>query len=361
VQAWGSGREDREISRRVRAGRRATVVENKNFLSLAYGYRYEYDRDGNRQVVVDEQAARIIRHLLVDLYLGKGMGKPAIAQALNSEGVPTPEGSSWMSGTVDRYISRRWVYAGYVEFGRFCDQPFARVKGNHPAIISEDEARRIDNENAKRQVGPRRTYALSGVIWCGECGKPMAGNRKVKELTPGSGRNVNYLYLRCRNCKGASVREDYATAELRSFVEYIISLEDISQFVDDTEYSAAQQEITRRMVEVDKQLTESASATERLLDAYESGVLPQDRLIERIQVRQNEQKVLQVERADLQRQLDAWSQAGPPQERAEEIKRNGLAILEMTDEEPLQVRRWLRDHIRIIAVKGQITDIYLLP
>jgi DNA invertase Pin-like site-specific DNA recombinase len=355
VQAWGSGREDREISRRVRTGRRNSVLNNKNFLVIGYGYRYEYDADGNRSTVVDEAAATVLRYILIDLYLGREMGRPAIAKQLNAERIPTPRGDYlWNSGTVEQHVTRRWILAGYMEYGRFCDQPIARVKGNHPAIITEEELQRLELEVSRRQQGPRRIYAFSGIAWCTGCNRPMPAEWRKATDRPSA-----YGYLRCRTCRH-SIRESVIAEELRYFFEYLLSIEDISQFIVDDDHAAAQSDISRRLTQIEDRLAAIANAVNRLLDAYELGTLPQDTLSERVQARQREATTLQAERANLQLQMTALQQTGPPQARAEEVRSNGLAILADATTDPGKVRTWLRDRVRVLCMKGEVTDIILV-
>jgi DNA invertase Pin-like site-specific DNA recombinase len=355
VQAWGSGREDREISRRVRTGRRNSVLNNKNFLRIGYGYRYEFDADGNRRTLIDEAAAGVIRRICLDLYLSGGIGAPSIAASLNAEGIPSPSGEhEWQASTVTQLIARRWILAGYMEFGRFCDQPLARVKGDHPAILTEDELQRLEVEIARRAPGRPRLYPLSGVCWCATCNAPMSADRR-------RGRNPEryYSYLNCKICH-RSTRESLIIDELRAFIRYLETVEDLAQFVADDEAAAALMEIQRRIGLLDARLTAITVAVERLLDAYELGTLPQSSLSERITSRQKEQTTLQAERAALQLQLASLQHQPPPLKRAEEVRARGLDMLDNAESEPDKVRTWLRDHIRVICEAGTVTDIILI-
>lgn len=354
VQAWGSGREDREISRRVRTGRKNSVLNNKNFLNIGYGYRYEYEGDGTRRTMVDAAAARAIRYILIDLYLGQGLGRPAIAAQLNAEGIPTPRGHQWQAGQVEQILVRRWILAGYMEYGRFCDQPIARVKGEHPAIITEEELQRLEVETARRQRGRPRVYAFSGIVWCASCDKPMWSDQRKATDRP-----TSYKYMRCRACRH-SIRESVVEDELRRFFEYLLSIEDISEYIIDDDHAAAQSDIARRLAQIEVSLSGTSAAIGRLLDAYELGTLPQDALSERVQSRQKEQAALQAERANLQLQMASLQQAGPPQQRAEEVQAHGLEILNEVETEPARVRLWLRDRVRVLCERGEITDIILI-
>ena len=164
--------------------------------------------------------------------LSKTMGYAAVADVLNREGIPGPRGNGWCGSTV-RSILLNTAYTGIVEFGKKYKGKYHRVRRDRPqefeyldegklnqgknpkdewfvepdrheALISEKEwtevqaALRIRSRGStKTSRSKRRTYLLSGIIRCGNCGSPLHGDTQRNRL-----RAEYYRYT----CAGAKKR-----------------------------------------------------------------------------------------------------------------------------------------------------------
>lgn len=359
IQSWGSGREVREIARRVKMGRRARVVENRQFMTRPpEPYYYVYDEKGNPHITVDEERAAIIRRILLQMYLADGLGKISIAEQLRVEGVPTINGSQWLPGTVERILKRVHVYAGQIEYGSRMAISTERYDGAHPAIISTDEALALLAERERRRSPGRPSkYAFSTIAVCGVCGSAMRGDRYVGRVA--SGEKRIYHYLRCRACSGSHIPEGDIYEAIEATIIYVMEqldvaayLAEISQDIDDGKAA--------EIAAAEKTLAEIQTRRARLLTLYESGTLTVAELTDRIRERESEAERLQNQLSILQRQQAEQAIATTPQERIDEIKASGLEMLARWKEEPVKVRNWLRPLIRIIVTHGEIEEIQLL-
>lgn len=364
IQAWGAGREVREIARRVSLGRRARVVEGRKFIGTPpEPYRYEYNPDGSKRIVYDKERSELFRWILLELYVEKGMGKPAIANKLNQMGILTLTGEKWMSGTVDRILDAAPVFAGNVRFGTAIAEETLYLPGSHPAFLTQAELGIIQSERDKRRTPGRRTLsALAGICICGLCGQYLyrSGDRYVKR----DGSIIYYRNLRCRNTAGkhqgcsTHISEADVFAALRESIAYIVSHLDIEAYL--AEQDDGSSEYVQAVAALSRQVDELGIRKSRLLDLYESGALTIAQLTDRIREREAEEKRIGDELASAQAALNAVQMRGTSKERIEQIRTSGLAMLDRAEESPHEVRHWLKSRLRVIVTDREVEEVQIL-
>lgn len=145
-----------------------------------YGYRI--GSSGKVEIVPEE--AETVRRIF-DMYLS-GHGCPAIAKALNREGVPNRSGVPWRAGSILKALSNE-KYMGDAMMGKSvridgkkCDNLGGQhgeryyVENAHEGIVGREvfqqaqelRAQRVNEKLVKKQVP---TYPLSGMVECGQC------------------------------------------------------------------------------------------------------------------------------------------------------------------------------------------------
>jgi DNA invertase Pin-like site-specific DNA recombinase len=347
IQAWGAGREVREIGRRVREGRANSVRNNGRFMGpLPYGYRWQYDSDGTKRAVIHHEEASIIRMVLLDLYIGRNWGRPAIAAEMNRRNIPTPEGKQWGINTVAMLLHRVRVYAGFVEFNKLGDSEYILAQGNHPPILSADEAAIIERDIEMRSSGTRRVHPFSGVCECADCGGPMYTSYREHK-------NNRRYYMRCSPCS-YSIREDLIIDALHAVVDEIAD-SDSFEYIDDNDRIA--NELGEQIRRINDVIADNEKAVDRLLDAYESGDIDKARLQERIQTRQTDIDRLRQELSQRAQELAQYQNSGALSDRVQEIRDDGHAMIDLARTEPIEVQRWMRAHFRIWISRNGIERI----
>lgn len=199
LSAWnaqdGSGR----LSERVRAAMRRKAVKGEVLGRPPYGYKV-----GNRRrlELIPEEAV-VVRYIF-RLYLHEGLGIRLIARRLNQEALKTRRGGNWSMVSI-RDILRNRVYLGtYARFG-------VRVPGNHPALVSADDFRLVqDRLNARRTTGNVRVtslFLLSGLAYCGYCNNKLIGVSRKQAWKRRSGEKVenSYRYYQCESRTNQSI------------------------------------------------------------------------------------------------------------------------------------------------------------
>lgn len=148
----------------------------------AYGYK---NVDG--RMVIDEDKAEVVKRIFASVLEGKSGTK--IASELQEEGIPTARGGRWQSSVILGMI-RNETYTGVAVFQKtYKDDRFNsrvnrgekgmyRIEGHHEPIVSEETFRAanfaVDNNAREKGITKggkySKRYALSGKVFCGECG-----------------------------------------------------------------------------------------------------------------------------------------------------------------------------------------------
>ena len=317
-----------QILERSRRGKRhrARAGEIGVLSGAPYGYRYlrKTDEAPAAYAVIDTEA-RVVREVY-DRYTVAGWSIGAITRWLNEQGVATRKsGARWERSTVWGML-RNPAYRGTACFGKTRAAPRQRVtralrlrggmgsrnSASHerprdewieipvPALVDEQtfaRAQELLHENKLRSR--RRTIEPSlvqGLVSCQKCGYALS-----RTSTRSTARKIHYYrcigsdgsrHLGGRRCDNRPVRQDLLDAIV--WTEVIRLLEDptliqqeldrrlaVARAADPTK--ARQHTVQRELVRVDKSI-------DRLLTAYQEGLVSLEQLRERMpRLREREQ------------------------------------------------------------------------
>lgn len=202
LQSLWAQRESVSIAGNMRHGVRMRM-RNGTFLPSSAPYGYTLDTE-NRVLKIHPEQAEVVRRIYAAYLAGRGLQD--IADELSRDGGPTrKESKRWHHFTI-YYILTNLSYTGDALWQKTYATdtvPFRQVKNNgekprfhvqndHPAIISQEDYRRVQKLLAERRekhagAAPRR-YTLSERVVCGHCGR--IHRRKV---------NSGKVYWVCRN------------------------------------------------------------------------------------------------------------------------------------------------------------------
>lgn len=193
------------IRERTLSGKRKRAQQGRN-AGQKYPYGYRKGADGAWALDgVDETSgsfigpAAVVRRIFTSFLEGSPL--TAIAETLNADGIPTPEGRPWRFGAVGRILANP-CYAGTYRYGE------RTTEGAIPPIVSADDfrqAQRLRRERAGRlpdKAKPGR-YLLSGLARCAQCGSAIAGSMgKTRRYYVCTGRAIH------RRCECAYMDAD---------------------------------------------------------------------------------------------------------------------------------------------------------
>ena len=206
----------KDISKKIKSVKRDKQRKGQ-FIGGKPVYGYKMHPTEKNKIVIDEEVAPVVRRIFA-LALS-GMSCRNIATLLNQEGVPTPATYAnlpvarpgpytglWSSERISDMLQNE-TYIGNMVQGRSVKISYKSkkclrqdpanwvvVEGTHEPLVDEETFRKVRMLVSSRKHTRSRTYdfLLKGLIFCHECGYPLAVlNRK-------NARGEDVLYFVCR-------------------------------------------------------------------------------------------------------------------------------------------------------------------
>ena len=215
----------KDLSGKIKSVLHAKMRSDQYIAAYApYGYR-KSEEDRHR-LVIDEEAAAVVRRMF-ELRRG-GMAYGKIAAVLNSEGILSPRwywakrygngsckyANLWMYATVKNILTNE-VYTGnliqnqtgsrsYKDGTMICkpESEWIRHEALHEAIISPevwDEVQAINRERTLLSAdnAPPKPFLFTGKLVCADCKAPLQGNRETQRRRNGTSKKyVSYFCSR---------------------------------------------------------------------------------------------------------------------------------------------------------------------
>lgn len=339
----------RRLTNENEMGMIARVKAGKFAGTIPYGYKRVYSQSGDWRIEIDQEAATILRRIMIEMYLNEGLGIPTIADRLNSEGLQTPTGRKWGFTSIDSILRNPDRYAGYVHINRKSKRgrEYIRVRAKHDAIITEDELAAVEAEVKRRSFKQQRGRGLlNGAVICSLSGKPM------HVIT-----HRGCIYYRCGHCmrngqNGHVISELRILAAIEQLIRQLSTVTDPAGIIVDRNRIEAQ----RLLAEIDE-LEHTKKAAEgkkaRILRAYvykEGSGIDFDAEMNRIAARLDE---LNSEIAGRRDKISRLNDEGLTAARIARIQRAGIEILKKKDAEPEMVKEFLTQSFRVYISNGE--------
>ncbi len=278
----------------------------------SYGYKNEHVLKGNDSSnkrllksvwILDEVQAPIVREIIIEMRLQRGMSYSAIRDDLNRRGIKTNRNQFWSNGSVSVMFKkhRLMTYAGYAIWNRIntknkrnrvnAESDWEVAENAHEAIISEEEMNQVlALQKSKRRGAPSGgsknspflftgyNYEQEKMFVCKHCGSAMVGdqNRKANFYKYVCGSYKNKGKLVCDN----SMRID------RDWIEEKVVTEIKKKYADPETIEKIIKEIKgnlkngssttdKAIADLDKKIRKDTESIRKLLDAIKSGVDPE--------------------------------------------------------------------------------------
>ena len=332
----------KDISKKIRSVKHDKQRKGQ-FIGGKPVYGYKMHPTEKNKIVIDEDAAPVVRRIF-GMAL-EGVSCRQIAAALNAEGVPTPATYAglpvphpgpytglWSSERISEMLQNE-TYAGSMVQGRTVKVSYkskkclrqARenwvvVEGTHEPLVDRDTFQRVQLLIASRRRTRSRTYdfLLKGLIFCHECGHPLA----ILNRNNAAGQDVLYFVCRtyqrstkagvctCHCVKEAAVT-DVVTAKVREVCKAYLTPEELlpiarkaveqaqKENTPETEAQAIQSKIDSLTANLDKMYMDRLSGLLAEADF--------ERIYRKVKL---ERGTLEEKMADLGRRRDSPSKGG---------------------------------------------------
>lgn len=291
-----------QIQQRMELGREARAKEGYfhggGFIPIGYDYI-----DG--ELVINEYEAMQVREIY-DLFL-KGYPISRIRKMFEKK--YTNKYGNWYSDSSINSCLTTPIYYGKITFkGELYD-------GKHTPIVSEElfnkvqeRFKELDVHNPLK-VGSRKTpfmptQLLGGLIWCGNCGARYYTHHinGRKHLKDHKGWDYYSCYSRVRtskrmvvdpNCKNKNWRVDTVN---QLVIDEILKLQfDENYLKEVSDQNADTVTVDDKRVILEKRIAEVSVQIDRIMDMYQLGSIPLEKIADRIKVLTDEKNGLETE------------------------------------------------------------------
>lgn len=322
----------KDISKKIKSVKRDKQRKGQ-FIGGKPVYGYKMHPTEKNKIVIDEEVAPVVRRIFA-LALS-GMSCRNIATLLNQEGVPTPATYAnltvarpgpytglWSSERISDMLQNE-TYIGNMVQGRSVKISYKSkkclkqnpanwvvVEGTHEPLVDRETFQKVRMLVNSRRYTRSRTYdfLLKGLIFCHECGYPMAVlNRK-------NAKGEDVLYFVCRTyqrftragvCTCHSIKEktvtDAVIAKVREVCQAYLNLNELLPVAQEAvENSRKQSSLESELQALQSKIDSLTANLDRMYTDRLSGLLPEadfQRIFGRIKL---EREQLEAKRQELE-------------------------------------------------------------
>lgn len=223
IKALTNDNYSRDISMKVRSSKEVKMKRG-DYIGPYAPYGYVKSSENKNKLVIDEEAAEVVRSIFAKKLDGKSSN--AIAKELTEAGVMTPSeyqknkrgkksgykrtcSGRWSARTVIRILENE-IYTGTLIQGKTAkvsykvnkviykpEDEWIRIENAMDPIVSKVDFRTVQNLMVRDMVmapDSDTSYIYNGILFCGDCKTPMI--RKIYK-----GKKGEVIYYQCSNYK----------------------------------------------------------------------------------------------------------------------------------------------------------------
>ena len=362
----------RDSSRKIQAIFKARMQDGKRVSpSVPYGYRR--DPQDKQHLIVDEEAAAVVRRIFQMVI--EGYGVQGIADALTADKVLIPSAYAKLnnpendhshgfhdpcrwSSTAVGYILEKPEYMGHTVLGKTVCENYKTKKrrkakpeelmifrDTHEAIVDEETwqlAHRLKKVIRKPSYPDRPANPLTGLLFCADCGHklthclPKPDKKKIYDS------DDHYMCGNYRQLTHDCTIHFIKTSTVEKLI--LTAIREVSAYVRDDEKefirivrdaaSAGQEQTAmeqkKRLRQVEKRIAELDGLIKKLYEGNASGKIP-DKHFNRLLVQYDtEQSALEQEAAELKEGITAQAEDGMRAQRFVSLVRRYTSFDELT-------------------------------
>lgn len=318
----------KDTSNKIRAIFRSRMQDGKR-CSGAIPYGYRRDPEDKNHLLIDEEAAKVVRRIyqmVID-----GMGSQAIANQLTADNVLIPSayleqsehGESrnhsyhdpcrWNCTAVS-YILDKQEYMGHTVLGKTICENFKTKKrrkarpdeliifeNTHEPIIDAETwhlVQKLRRRTRRKLANGSYSHRLSGLVYCADCGKRLSYSSPQSQHRPDGKTYDADSSFRCPTYKSmygectmhyikSSTLDKLVDEAVRKVARYVLRdeqafLEQVRELTS-ADQKQTQSEEKKELVNIKKRIAELDNYIKRLYEGNASGKIP-DRQFEKLMV-----------------------------------------------------------------------------
>ena len=343
----------KDTSNKIRAIFRSRMQDGKR-CSGAIPYGYKRDPEDKNHLLIDEEAAKVVRRIFQMII--DGMGTKAIANRLSEEKVLIPSAYLEQSEhgesrnhsyhdpyrwncTAVAYILEKQEYMGHTVLGKTICENFKTKKrrkatpdeliifeNTHEAIVDEETwhlAQKLRRKTKRTLANGTYSHRLSGLVYCSDCGKRLSyASPHSQHRADGKTYDADSNF-RCPTYKSmygectmhfikASTLDSLVDEAIRKVAAYVLKDEQafLQQVKELTSASQAvvQTDSKKELVTAKKRIAELDNFIKKLYEGNASGKIP-DRQFEKLMAQYDtEQQELEARVAEIEAKISELRQ-----------------------------------------------------
>lgn len=318
----------KDTSNKIRAIFRSRMQDGKR-CSGAIPYGYRRDPEDKNHLLIDEEAAKVVRRIyqmVID-----GMGSQAIANQLTADNVLIPSAYLEQSEhgesrnhsyhdpcrwncTAVAYILDKQEYMGHTVLGKTICENFKTKKrrkarpdelivfeNTHEPIIDAETwhlVQKLRRRTRRKLANGSYSHRLSGLVYCADCGKRLSYSSPQSQHRPDGKTYDADSSFRCPTYKSmygectmhyikSSTLDKLVDEAVRKVARYVLRdeqafLEQVRELTS-ADQKQTQSEDKKELVNIKKRIAELDNYIKRLYEGNASGKIP-DRQFERLMV-----------------------------------------------------------------------------
>lgn len=318
----------KDTSNKIRAIFRSRMQDGKR-CSGAIPYGYRRDPEDKNHLLIDEEAAKVVRRIyqmVID-----GMGSQAIANQLTADNVLIPSAYLEQSEhgesrnhsyhdpyrwncTAVAYILDKQEYMGHTVLGKTICENFKTKKrrkarpdelivfeNTHEPIIDAETwhlVQKLRRRTRRKLANGSYSHRLSGLVYCADCGKRLSYSSPQSQHRPDGKIYDADSSFRCPTYKSmygectmhyikSSTLDKLVDEAVRKVARYVLRdeqafLEQVRELTS-ADQKQTQSEDKKELVNIKKRIAELDNYIKRLYESNASGKIP-DRQFEKLMV-----------------------------------------------------------------------------
>lgn len=301
------------------------------FIPIGYDYI-----DG--ELIINDYEAMQVREVY-DLFLNKHYSICRIKKTMHEK--YTHKYGDWSSESTVRSCLTTPLYYGMIKYaGEF-------YEGKHEPIVSKELFDKVQNrfkELDAKKVGRaktpfKHTQLLGGLIWCQNCGAryythhidprkhlKAQGQKGWDYYSCYSYTKASKVMIKDPNCKSKNWRVDTVN---EAVINEILKLQYDKNYIKELTKSPAQTKTEDKVAILTGRINDISNQLDKIMDLYQLGTIPLDKIAERIEVLTNERNGLEKELFNIENNIVEDKKVSPTE--VEDIVKNAKSIFDSND------------------------------